>query len=242
MKKKKTRAPWMQIRSYGSQELKRFVVLAALGILLLTGAVGTIAGNEDCPSCANTENFLDSPTENPIPDMDTSTIPIRPANCDYENPDLITYIDELKAINSDPDVIIADVRSPEEYAAGHIPVAINIPWSLFRGDKGVLIPVENATLLLGEYGISSVDRVIVYCSSVTGTQCPASYYVFWMLEYFGHGNVSVLDGGFDAWNATYGCTKNVTTRLPTTYTANLSEERFADTEWVQNNLNTRWFR
>ncbi len=64
----------------------------------------------------------------------------------------------------------------------------------------------------------------------------ASSYVFRMLEYLRHENVSVPDG-FDAWCTLYRCTKDVTIRLPTTYTANLTEERFADTEWVKNNLN-----
>nr|AAU83050.1 sulfotransferase [uncultured archaeon GZfos26D6] len=167
-----------------------------------------------------------------------TTIPIRPTNSQYENPSLITYIDELKNIN-DPKVVIVDVCSPAKYAAGHIPGAINLPWELFRADNGVLTSLENVTGLLGEHGISPDNGVIVYsdtCQTCGGLS--ASSYIFWMLEYIGHEKVSVLDGGFDAWNATYGCTKNVTTRSPTTYySANVMEDRFADTERVLNNLN-----
>ncbi|MGB3457978.1 MAG: rhodanese-like domain-containing protein [Halobacteriota archaeon] len=165
-------------------------------------------------------------------------IPIRPTNSEYENPRLITYIDELKNV-SDPNVVIADVRSPAKYAAGHISGAINLHWTLFRADNGVLTSLENVTGLLGEYGISPDNEVIVYsdtCQTCGGLS--ASSYIFWTLEYIGHENVSVLDGGFDAWNATYGCTKNMTLRSPTTYySANVMEDRFADTKWVQNNLN-----
>ncbi len=167
-----------------------------------------------------------------------TAIPIRPTNIQYENPSLIIYIDELKNV-SDPNVVIVDVRLPAKYAAGHIPGAINLPWVLFRADNGVLTPLENVTGLLGESGISQDNGVIVYsdtCQPCGGLS--ASSYIFWMLEYIGHENVSVLDGGFDAWNATYGCTKNVTTRSPPTYySANVMEDRFADTEWVLNNLN-----
>jgi len=163
-------------------------------------------------------------------------VPIRPTNSDYENPSLITYIDELKNV-SDPNVVIVDVRTPEQYAAGHIQGAINLDWANFRKGKGVFIGVENATGILGEHGINQENEIVVYCSSATGTHCPASYYVFWMLEYIGHEHVSVLDGGYNAWCPAYGYTQNVTTRFPTTYTADVVDERFADTEWVQNNLN-----
>ena len=135
--------------------------------------------------------------------------------------------------------MIVDVRSQAKYAAGHIPGAINLHWELFRADNGVLTPLENVTGLLGEHGISPDNGVIVYsdtCQTCGGLS--ASSYIFWTLEYFGHENVSVLDGGFDAWNATYGCTKNMTTRSPTTYySVKVMEDKFADTEWVQNNLN-----
>ena len=167
-----------------------------------------------------------------------TAIPIRPTNSQYENPSLITYIDELKNV-SDPNVVIVDVRVPAKYAAGHIPGAINLPWELFRADNGVLTTLENVTGLLGESGISPDNGVIVYsdtCQTCGGLS--ASSYIFWTLEYIGHENVSVLDGGFEAWNATYGYTKNMTTRSPTTYySVNVMEDKFADTEWVQNNLN-----
>ena len=200
--------------------MKRFVVVVGIVLLIITMVTSAVTGG--CPSCGDNSpsQFSDTSSEEP-----TS---VRPTNSHYENPGLITNTDEL--------VIIVDVRSPEEYAEGHIPGAINLDWAKFRGAKGVFIGVENATRILGENGISQKNRVIVYCGSTT-YPCTASPYVFWMLEYLGHENVSVLDGGFDAWCTLYGCTKDVTIRPPTTYTANLTEVRFADTEWVQNHLN-----
>ena len=37
-------------------------------------------------------------------------------------------IDEFEKVIAQPDVIVVDVRTPEEYAEGHIPGAINIDW------------------------------------------------------------------------------------------------------------------
>jgi thiosulfate/3-mercaptopyruvate sulfurtransferase len=235
--------------------MKTFMLLVVAGIVLLTVTIGTVAGagsssgGSDCPTCnyEPTYDFLmgddgsgcSSCGGQRLSDslnLFSDDIPIRPTNCDYEYPGLIVYIDDLKNI-SDPNVVIADVRTPEQYTEGHIPGAINLDWANFRKEKGVFIGVENATRILGEHGINQENEIIVYCSSATGTQCPASYYVFWMLEYLGHEHVSVLDGGFNAWYPAYGYTQNVTTRSPTTYTAEVVDERFADTEWVQNKLN-----
>ncbi len=231
------------------------MLLVVAGIVLLTVTIGTVAGagsssgGSDCPTCdyEPTYDFLmgddgsgcsscGGPRLSDFSVLFSDDIPIRPTNSDYENPSLITYIDELKNV-SDPNVVIVDVRTPEQYAAGHIPGAINLDWANFRKEKGVFIGVENATGILGEHGINQENEIIVYCSSATGTQCPASYYVFWMFEYIGHEHVSVLDGGYNAWCPAYGYTQNVTTRSPTTYTATVVDERFADTEWVQNKLN-----
>ena len=235
--------------------MKTFMLLVVAGIVLLTVTIGTVAGagsssgGSDCPTCnyEPTYDFLmgddgttcsscGGPRASDFSVLFSDDIPIRPTNCDYENPSLIVYMDDLRNI-SDPNVVIVDVRTPEQYAEGHIPGAINLDWANFRKEKGVFIGVENATRILGEHGINQTNETIVYCSSATGTQCPASYYVFWMLEYLGHEHVLVLDGGFNAWRPVYGYTQNETTRSPTTYTADVVDEMFADTEWVQNNLN-----
>ncbi|RCV63907.1 3-mercaptopyruvate sulfurtransferase [Methanophagales archaeon] len=230
--------------------LKTLMLLVVAGIVLLTVTSGTVAGaGSGCPTCdfEPTHPFLmgddgttcsscGGPRSSDFSVLISGDIPIRPTNCDYEDPSLIAYIDDLKNI-SDPNVVIVDVRTPAQYAAGHIPGAINLDWAKFRNGKGVFIGLENATRILGEQGLNQENELIVYCSSATGTQCPASSYVFWMLEYLGHEHVSVLDGGLNAWWPLYGYTQNETTRPPTNYTAHVVDDRFADTEWVQNNLN-----
>jgi thiosulfate/3-mercaptopyruvate sulfurtransferase len=41
----------------------------------------------------------------------------------------IATIAEVEAALDSPDVVLVDARSPEEYAQGHIPGAINIPFT-----------------------------------------------------------------------------------------------------------------
>ncbi len=42
-------------------------------------------------------------------------------------PSLISPVDAHAARNADPSIVYLDVRTPEEFAAGHAPSAINIP-------------------------------------------------------------------------------------------------------------------
>ena len=205
-----------------------------LSIILLCSAVTIVIPTGCCYYCPFCPPPSDTPIENPAP----TPIPVRPTGGQYENPNLMAYIDDTISSSGEHNVVIVDVRSPEKYTAGHIPGAINLPWYSFRWENGVLIPLKQAAEKLGENGISRENRVIVYsdtCKPCGGL--PASSYVAWMLEYLGQENVSVLDGGFDAWNTTYGCTKSVTRRPPTTYIPKTREDKFADTDWVQNNLN-----
>ena len=49
-------------------------------------------------------------------------------------------------------VVLLDVRTPEEYAAGHVPGAINISHTQIKANLAKLLPHKN-------------DTVIVYCRS-----------------------------------------------------------------------------
>lgn len=59
---------------------------------------------------------------------------------------------ELAALlnSSREDLIVVDVRDPEEFAEGHIPVAVNIPIAVFASRSGVL---------------EKKKKIIVYCNS-----------------------------------------------------------------------------
>jgi thioredoxin len=90
------------------------------------------------------------------------------------------FSDSLSSIQ---DEIILDVRTPAEYAGGHIQDAINIDWN--NGDF--------------EQKTSSLDKkktIMVYCLSGGRSAAAASY-----LRSAGYFNVLELDGGMMAWRA-----------------------------------------
>jgi methionine-S-sulfoxide reductase len=49
---------------------------------------------------------------------------------------------------ADKTVVIVDVRTPEEFAGGHIPAAINVPLDEISAKAAAMLPDKNATLLV----------------------------------------------------------------------------------------------
>ncbi len=103
----------------------------------------------------------------------------------------------------DPNLRILDVRTaPLEYIAGHVPKAVNIADSNFRGPNGFL-PVQywdNAKLgdLFARSGVSSNSTVLVYSS---GNDVLGATMVAYLLERSGVQNIAVLDGGYAGYKA-----------------------------------------
>ena len=103
----------------------------------------------------------------------------------------------------DPNLRVLDVRNaPLEYIAGHLPNAVNIADTAFRGPNGVL-PVqywENSKLgeIFSKSGVSSNSKVLVYSS---GNDVLGTTMVAYLLERSGVKDVYVLDGGFAGYKA-----------------------------------------
>jgi phage shock protein E len=88
----------------------------------------------------------------------------------------------LKRINDkDPSVVILDVRSPQEYAAGHIPGAINIPYTH--------LPVR-----ISEIADAGDKDIVVYCEVGVRAEEGAA-----RLRESGFTRLLHLDGDMKAW-------------------------------------------
>lgn len=117
--------------------------------------------------------------------------------------------------------VIIDARSTAQYAAGHIPGAINVLnsdyWTAGTGLKAT------ATLeaQLGAAGIIPTSNIVIYDD--TTASWGAAGRLFWMLEYLGSTDVHILNGGWDKWVADVANTPTTTaTTLPAaTFTASV---------------------
>jgi Rhodanese-related sulfurtransferase len=106
---------------------------------------------------------------------------------------------ELNSILSNPDVIIADTRSFKEYSENHIPGSVHLDLFAFHWIDTTKQGIENfnnqTRKLLSFLGVTSRKKIIFY-DSVSGMLAARGV---WMLMYFSHQNVSMLDGGITKW-------------------------------------------
>lgn len=117
-------------------------------------------------------------------------------------PDLLITPRQLDAaLKADNPPLLIDLRPAEQYAAGHLPGAVHLDlWGISLIDtdpaplKAFLWIIEH---LLAERGVTAERPVVVY-EETTGTRAARA---FWFLEFFGHPDVRVLDGGTRAWTA-----------------------------------------
>ena len=118
----------------------------------------------------------------------------------YANPGLLVETDWLETNLGNANLRIIDVRSPEEYAAGHVKNAINIHSRSFIDPEhergGMVLPPDKLAALVGDLGIGNDQEVVVYGK---GNILWATR-VFWVLELYGHKNAKVLNGGFAKWD------------------------------------------
>jgi thiosulfate/3-mercaptopyruvate sulfurtransferase len=151
----------------------------------------------------------------------------------YANLTLLTSPEQVAAQQRDRNWRLVDVRAPEQYAAGHIPGAVNLSMTTLtqtiHGTPGMLAPLTVVTQALGEHGISRESRMVIY-DNFGGLRATR---LFWILDYLGHGQVSVLQGGFGAWQRQgYAVHQEVPERQPTTYQATPNSEKLANMGWI----------
>ena len=127
--------------------------------------------------------------------------------------------------------IILDI-SPEPIE--YIPGAISIPYTDFLWN-GTLKTAPEVASILGGAGISQDDSVLIYgeCQPCGGGPSAATY-VYWIMKYLGHRNVSLLDGGMDDWVKAGEPTAAAALHLlPVNYTPCLKEDLLASYSFIK---------
>ena len=95
----------------------------------------------------------------------------------------------------DGDAVIVDPRDPEEYAAGHLPGAVNLDWlELVDADTRGLRPREELETTLRERGITPDREVLLYCN--TARRISHTYLV---LRHLGYQTVLFYEGSLTEW-------------------------------------------
>ena len=114
---------------------------------------------------------------------------------------LVVSDTELKALADKykKNLIIVDTRPFSDYAVGHIPGAINIDLMQFHWIDTTKVGIaqfnKQMKILISNIGITKSKSVVFY-DNVSG---PSSARGVWLLLYFSHNKVAMLDGGFEKW-------------------------------------------
>lgn len=118
----------------------------------------------------------------------------------YARPELLIETDELAKIVSQSNVRLVDAVDAGTYKRAHIPGAVNIFYQLLatlktRKENGFPVSPQDAEKIFGEAGIDNNTLVVVY----DGGEGPFASAVWFALDFFGHKNVKLLNGGFRKW-------------------------------------------
>ena len=117
----------------------------------------------------------------------------------YAHPEQLVETDWVAAHAADANVRIVDMRQ-SGYADGHVPGAVSLSPVAIRDAKAppTFLPTPAAfEAMMASLGIGNTTRVIVY--DERGGIYAAR--LWWILNYFGHGNVALMNGGWIKWTA-----------------------------------------
>jgi thiosulfate/3-mercaptopyruvate sulfurtransferase len=142
----------------------------------------------------------------------------------YARETLLTTVAELQSKLGAANLCVIDVRPAEDYARGHIPGATH--FDLFGLS---LVDTSEAPLKAFMFMIHHVlelrgvneSKEVVFYEDNSGMRAARG---LWFLEYYGHANVKMLDGGFKAWQAA-GAPVATEAAAPKTATFRVSERR-----------------
>lgn len=112
---------------------------------------------------------------------------------------LVTSEELSELMNARQEIVPIDVRDVEEYEAGHLPGAVNIPDVFYylasTTRKGQKEMQDHFSKLFGEAGLTGNEMAVIYEEGFS-LKSPRGY---WILEYLGYPKMAVLQGGMRDW-------------------------------------------
>jgi len=146
-------------------------------------------------------------------------------------------------------LVILDIRSAEEYKAGHIAKAINVPflvpsceWIAVRDNLILELPEEGALFnTIGSCGIKGDSLVVIVTTTAKPPDPPYplanATRVADTLLYAGVKNVAILDGGYPKWVAEGKPTsKEVPSVSKVSYQGKTNKAMFVSKEYVKKQI------
>ncbi len=150
---------------------------------------------------------------------------------------MLISTNELNSILTKSNLIIVDTRSFKEYSEGHIPGAVHLDLFAFHWIDTTQEGIENfnnqSQNLLSFLGVTPEKKVVFY-DSVSGMLAARGV---WMLMYFSHQNVSMLNGGITKWKK-----ENLPLQTkpnafkPSTFLGKINSDIISGFEYIRDNI------
>ena len=120
--------------------------------------------------------------------------------------------EELAAVLDSAEPVLLDIRNAG-YEEDHAEGALFAPYRMFRGPEGnpgALIDLEKFEAELEELGLEQDTPIVILSEGKTDTDFGSAARVYWTLKSTGFTDLSILNGGLEAWKAA-GLPVNATT-------------------------------
>jgi thiosulfate/3-mercaptopyruvate sulfurtransferase len=154
-------------------------------VLFLGGSFACQKSATPPPKTTQTKAKQKPSAESPSPREPRSDSQSLPSLPELPKPlGMLVTVEELRDRSPDANLRILDVRSPNDYAAGHIPNAVSMDlaaWKELALSPGGLNNADAWAERVGALGIGQDSDVVIYAARPT--------------------NVALLDGGWPAWSS-----------------------------------------
>ena len=118
----------------------------------------------------------------------------------FAHPEFLVDAAWVAAHLDDPKVVVVDGDVEAGYLRGHIPGAVLVPDNYEKDPSGGrvhILPPESFAAMAQNLGIGDDTLVVAYDNN----QSLYAARLWWALNYYGHTQVKVLDGGWRRWVA-----------------------------------------
>lgn len=160
---------------------------------------------------------------------------------EYVRKDLLIETEDVARLLAAPNVRIIHAVDESSYARAHIPGSVNLYYLTFanleeRKKRGYPTSPQEAEKVFGEAGIDANTQVVVY----DGGEGPFASGVWFALEFFGHKNVKVLNGGFRKWIKEGRPVTQVVPKVEKKkFLAKPNPEMVVSLDWMKKNMKSR---
>lgn len=133
--------------------------------------------------------------------VETGQSTVAPAATPYEgtpNPAVLASLTDVQAALDDPETVLVDARTAEEYADGHIPGAVLLPFpeNAVPTEPKVWKDAVELREMYAALGVTPDQPVIPYCT--TGVRSAVTYFT---LRLLGYPDVRLYTGSWAEWSS-----------------------------------------